>query len=273
MNRFGSVYAITNLHTKEQYVGQTIKSIKTRWHGHCGAAAVNPKFKIGKNIAAYGKDSFDIVELFVAFTKNGLDYAEKEFIAALCPVLNATSGGAGYPRKASAAEKLERFVAAKRRWANPDWRAKTVASIKLAHSTEEAKERGRKLQAYAGIEKRWAGHQKKLHVPCDRSALGKAQWKNQEIRAKRTASIKLATNTEEHKESCRLSSTDREMPISAIVASAKAKWKAVFCPELSVSFLCQKFAAEYLSVPKATISVAIKNEGKVLKKYTLIRVS
>lgn len=273
MNRFGSVYAITNLHTKEQYVGQTIKSIRTRWHGHCGAAAVNPKFKIGKNIAAYGKDSFDIVELFIAFTKNGLDYAEKEFIAALCPALNSTSGGAGYPRKASAAEKLERSVAAKRRWANPDWRAKTVSSIKLAHSTEEAKERGRKLQSYAGIEKRWAGHQKKFYVPCDRSALGQAQWKNPEIRAKRLASIKLATNTEEHKERCRLGSTGREMPVSAIVASTEAKWKAVFCPELEVSFLCQKFAAEYLSVPKATISVAIKNEGKVLKKYTLIRVN
>ena len=63
------------------------------------------------------------------------------------------------------------------------------------------------------------------------------------------------------------------MPIGAIVASAEAKWKAVFCPELGISFLCQKFAAEYLSVPKATISVAIKNEGKVLKKYTLIRVN
>jgi hypothetical protein len=272
MNRFGSVYAITNLHTKEQYVGQTIKSIKTRWHGHCGAAAVNPKFKIGKNIAAYGKDSFAMVELFVAFSKNGLDYAEKEVIAALCPVLNSTSGGAGYPRKASAAEKLERSTAAKRRWANPGWRAKTLVSMRLAHSTEEAKERGRKLH-YAGIEKRWAGHQKKLHVPCDRNALGRSKWENPEIRAKRIAGIKVATNTEKHKERCRLSSTGRKMPISAIVATAKAKWKAVFCPELEVSFLCQKFAAEYLSVPKATVSVAVKNKGKVLKKYTLIRVN
>jgi hypothetical protein len=87
----------------------------------------------------------------------------------------------------------------------------------------------------------------------------------------RFGSIYVVTNLHTE-EQCRLQSIGRKMPVSAIVASAEAKWKAVFCPELKVSFLCQKFAAEYLSVPKATVSMAVKSKGKVLKEYTLIRV-
>jgi group I intron endonuclease len=59
---------------------------------------------------------------------------------------------------------------------------------------------------------------------------------------------------------------------SAIDKMAKSKWKPVYCKELEVSFLNQKYASEYLNVVPAAVSQAIKNKGKVAK-VTLIRVN
>ena len=54
--------------------------------------------------------------------------------------------------------------------------------------------------------------------------------------------------------------------------TAKSKWKPVYCKELEVSFLNQKYAAEYLNTVKSAITQAIKNKGKVAK-VTLVRVT
>ena len=58
----------------------------------------------------------------------------------------------------------------------------------------------------------------------------------------------------------------------SIDKTARAKWKPVYCPELSVSFLNQKYAAEYLNTSKANVSQLINKKGKVGGKYTLVRV-
>lgn len=58
----------------------------------------------------------------------------------------------------------------------------------------------------------------------------------------------------------------------AIEKAARSKWKPVYCKELDVSFLNQKFAAEYLGYAKSTITEALKRKGKVDKKFTLVRV-
>ena len=58
----------------------------------------------------------------------------------------------------------------------------------------------------------------------------------------------------------------------AIDKMAKTKWKPVYCKELEVSFLNQKYAAEQLGVVKSAITQAIKNKGKVAN-VTLVRVN
>lgn len=63
----------------------------------------------------------------------------------------------------------------------------------------------------------------------------------------------------------------RKHPKEEVLKTAKAKWKPVFCKELGVSFLNQKYAAEYLNTSKANISQLI-NKGKVKGLYTLVRV-
>jgi group I intron endonuclease len=63
----------------------------------------------------------------------------------------------------------------------------------------------------------------------------------------------------------------RKHPKEEVQRTAKAKWKPVYCKELEVSFLNQKYAAEYLNTSKANVSQLI-NKGKVKGLYTLIRV-
>jgi len=63
------------------------------------------------------------------------------------------------------------------------------------------------------------------------------------------------------------------MSSSAIYKSAKTKWKPIFCKELNITFLSQKAAAEYIGSLVTSVANAIKNEGKVQNKYTLVRVN
>jgi group I intron endonuclease len=58
----------------------------------------------------------------------------------------------------------------------------------------------------------------------------------------------------------------------AIQKTARSKWKPVYCGELKISFLSQKFAAEYLKVGSVAVSQGIKNKGKVAG-VTLVRVN
>lgn len=62
----------------------------------------------------------------------------------------------------------------------------------------------------------------------------------------------------------------RKQTVESVFKTAKAKWKPVFCKELGVSFLNQKYAAEYLNVARSAVTQAIKNKGKVAK-VTLVR--
>jgi hypothetical protein len=64
----------------------------------------------------------------------------------------------------------------------------------------------------------------------------------------------------------------RKHPKEEVQRTAKARWKPVYCKELEVSFLNQKYASEYLGFAKSTITEAIKRKGKVADKFTLIRV-
>lgn len=265
--RHGSIYLLTNRHTKEQYVGQTIKSVERRWYAHCISAKA-PKFPIAHNIALHGKDAFDVQELFVAFSKQSLDWAEQALIASLQPALNKTKGGAGSPREVSDKECAARSEAAKRRWADPEWKAQTVESLKRAVRPvvpyEVLRERGLRVSS-----QRWEGHVKKVKPPVGTGSLTAQTWQNPEIRAKRIERLRQANTRPEVKAKRSLASAGRIMSCASVEKAARAKWKPVYCPELQISFLSQKHAAEFLGVLKTTVNNAIKQKGKVQRKFTL----
>jgi group I intron endonuclease len=148
MMRYGSIYVATNKNTGEQYVGQTRQSVQKRWAAHWRTAICNKskKAKFQDALVAAGQNAFSVEEVFVAFDAEKLNQAEIELISALEPTYNSSRGGKGLrPVVVSEEIKRKRSEAAKMRWANPEWKAKTVVSIQRAGKALEAKERGKKI--------------------------------------------------------------------------------------------------------------------------------
>jgi group I intron endonuclease len=234
--RYGSIYIATNKHTGEQYVGQTRQPVQKRWAAHWRTAicSTTRKAKFQNALLEFGCDAFEVEEVFVAFDAEALNRAEITVIAELQPSYNASKGGMGLrPFETTEATKRKRSEAAKARWANPDWRAKTITNIKLSTQTPEATARGKKVAAI-GITARWANHIKNpLPLP------------------------KVKTCKQK-----------RDLAIGRMLA-AQSKWKPVYCPELQCSFQSQKAAAEFFGVLRTSVCNAVKQKGKVAGKFTL----
>ena len=270
--RHGSVYVVTSKHTGAQYVGQTRQLVQKRWDAHWRTAACSKsrKAKFQLALLAAGKDAFKVDELFVAFDADALNAAEISLIAALSPEYNASQGGRGLrPISVSEQTKASRSKMAKARWANPEWRKKTVASLKLAAQTPEAVLRGKALQAYKGLEKRWAGHVKKERPVDNRVAATKASWQDPIVRQKRVNGLKVAFGKPEVRVKLVASLTGRVMSRQAVEKTARSKWKPLYCPEIQTTFLCGKYAAEYFGTLRTSVANAVKQKGKLLHKYSL----
>jgi group I intron endonuclease len=240
MMRYGSIYVVTNKHTGEQYVGQTRQLVQKRWDAHWRTAtcSTSRKAKFQTALLTAGREAFIVDELFVAFDADALNKAEILLISELQPTYNASRGGKGL-RPITVAEdtKRKRSEAAKARWANPEWKAKTVVSIKQAGQTDAAKARGKCIAAI-GNAARWEGHIKK---------------------PKPTPRVKQCKQKRD--------------PAIGKARMIWSKWKPVYCPELQCSFLSQSSAAEYLGVLRTSVANAVKQKGKLLRKYSLEKVA
>lgn len=275
--RYGSIYIATNKHTGEQYVGQTRQSVEKRWAAHWRTAncPTSRKAKFQDALVAFGVNAFDVVESFVAFDADALNDAEIALIADMQPAYNATRGGKGLrPVAVSDEVRRKRSEAAKARWANPDWKEKTVAALKKAHSTPEATERGKKLAIFGGGKIRWSGHQKKeKQPPADRAALTKAGWLDPVIRQKRIDGLRTACQRPDVQQKRSAAAKGRTFSRQTVEKIARSKWRPVYCPELKCTFLSMSAAADYLGVLRTTVSNAVKQKGRVLRQYSLERVA
>lgn len=242
MNRYGSIYVVTNTVTGEQYVGQTRQKAMNRWKSHIRTAnsKTAAKYKLAQAIIAYGKTAFEFAEVFSAFDSSALNSAEISFIADLAPAYNIAKGGAGHRGVIPSAElRRARSERLKRRWADPEWRANQLEILQRLAKSPEATLRGKRLAALGlGTTTRWANHAKKDKPPLPVRA----------VKVKRD-------------------------PLIGRMLSAKAKWKPVYCPELQCSFLSQKMAAAHFGVVPAAITQAIKQKGKVSRMFTLEKVA
>lgn len=274
MTRAGCVYVATNLRNGSRYVGQTVQPLRKRVQSHISHAK-NAKFVFQRAICEHGADAFDFVEFFTAFDRQVMNDVERTLIAELHPEYNATAGGAGTRGRVCSDEtRALRSAAAKKRWANPEWRANTVEALRKANTTPEAVARGRRLQQYGGSAIRWAGHTKpvrRTRAEIDYSAQARKVWA--EHRDKIIAGLRAANERDGARERRRNAMLGRIMPLAAVEASAKAKWKPVYCPEMQFTFLSQKAAAEYFGVWHTSISNAIKQKGKVKSMFSLVKVA
>jgi group I intron endonuclease len=128
-----------------------------------------------------------------------------------------------------------------------------------------------------GLANRWKNHIKTSPKPksiIDRAELTKNMWANPSMRGKLITSLKKAQQDPVIKERKRLASLGRVMPKDSVKKTAQAKWRPLYCKELQITFLCGKYAAEYLGVLRTSICNAVKNKGKVSEnQYTFEKVN
>ena len=94
----GYIYCVTNKVNGKKYVGQTLKSVKVRWRGHCKAARAGSMCALHCAIRKYGEDNF-VIEILHRCTEPLLNAVERYFVALLNTVspggYNLTFGGDG----------------------------------------------------------------------------------------------------------------------------------------------------------------------------------
>jgi group I intron endonuclease len=270
--RHGSIYVARNTVTGDCYVGQTIKPLPYRIGAH-KASAKKPKTKFGLALAEFGFAQFIFSELFIAFDRGALNEAEKHFINDLRPVYNSTIGGAGTPgRVVSAVTKEKLRMAMRTRWNDPEYRNRVTKAIKESCSTDEHASRCREIGLQHGGQ-RWANHVKKLKLVKDRSVSMKAAWANPAIRQRMISAIRSANLAPEHRARLSVAGKGRVHSKAAIEKIAAQKYKPVLCPELQVTFLSRKYAAEWVGACRSAITTAIQQKGKVFKLYTFCEVN
>ncbi len=175
---YGRIYIISNKKNSKLYVGQTTsRNSRIRFYAHAsrlGTANSAIRFAMRK----YGSDCFSIKDVYLAFTKDGLDRAEIELISCLNTLspkgYNLREGGANgkhsmATRKKISARQVGRVVSA-------ETRAKISATlIGVPHSDEWFRKNTglkRSEQFCAGLSKRHKGVPKS---DAHRAALSAAQ--------------------------------------------------------------------------------------------------
>lgn len=123
-----------------------------------------------------------------------------------------------------------------------------------------------------GIGRRWIGHVKKEYRPVGLSNVRRAEWANQDIRARRIAGLRAALAKPETRERKARAQRGRVMTAEAVARSARAKWRPVFCAALQCTFLSQKHAAAHFGVCVAAVANAVKHGCKIGRVYDLQRV-
>lgn len=272
MNCFGVVYLATDTVDGKQYVGQTTKPLAVRVKGHVRAAK-KPVFPMHLAIQLHGPDAFTFKEIFVAYDRAALNWAEELLIEKIAPELNATRGGAGSKgrRPADEAARLRRSETSKRFWRDPATRERIVTALREAGKSDRAKAQGRKLAlSKLGPNKRWAGHTKRVPVRVDRGESTRLSWQRPDVRERRMVGLLAAAAKPERRAAIRARLLGRVMRRSSVEKAARAKWIPLFCPELQCSFLSGRHAASFLSACPSSVSQAVSAGYRVQRKYTLI---
>lgn len=97
---FGVIYKITCSETGKVYIGQTIRSIESRFERHLHEAeeSKNPKIHFQRAIKKYGRDAFKIEKIDEAENQEELNKKEKYWIKAYNSIedgYNTAEGGEG----------------------------------------------------------------------------------------------------------------------------------------------------------------------------------
>jgi group I intron endonuclease len=80
---FGVIYKITNLVNGKIYIGQTVRQLIRRWHGHCYRARSGKQSHLYEAMRKYGVENFLVEEIDRSIHKEELNAKEVEWISRL----------------------------------------------------------------------------------------------------------------------------------------------------------------------------------------------
>lgn len=97
---FGIIYKITCIPNGKVYIGQTIRTLESRFKRHINEALKtdNPRIKFQRAIKKYGEENFTVEKIDEAFSKEELDEKEKYWISKYDSIntgYNTATGGEG----------------------------------------------------------------------------------------------------------------------------------------------------------------------------------
>lgn len=247
MQRYGSIYLITNTLDGKKYVGLTRLTPEYRFTQHkYKAHGENPKYWLHRAIKKYGDNAFALEELFTAFDKEALVEAEKHFIRILAPEYNQANGGEGTGHKIYSQEARERIRQSNLGKKRTVEQCERNRQQKLAYyernpeAREKFKEVGARALASVNQEKR---------IAAVRSKIAGVKWPP-ERRAKLSASC-----------------MGRKYGPEIIAKMAATKRKPVYCVNTQVCYIDAKEAATAVGVGHRSVIRVLKKQYPHVKGF------
>ncbi|HNX82164.1 MAG TPA: GIY-YIG nuclease family protein [Candidatus Omnitrophota bacterium] len=186
---YGIIYCITNLENDKKYVGQTIRSLETRWKQHITHTKYYD-FPLYRAIKKYGINNFSITAIDTAESEEELNTKETMFIKLLgtvCPNgYNAISGQPGNSKIISKETRNKISAHSKKLWLNPEYRKllkEKTTGVKRGPITED--HRIKLSESHKGKQ---LPHAQKIKI----GTASKTLWQNEEYAQKALAGLNKA---------------------------------------------------------------------------------
>ena len=263
---YGVIYLLINGINDMEYVGQTTKTVETRFKAHMKADSY-----IGKAIRAHGAENFVIAVLKECASKEELDFWEKHFIKSrntLSPNgYNLTEGGEG---GIPCAEVYAKISAAKKgHEVSKETRAK-LAAVNIGKSqTPEAREKN--AEAHRGEKNNFFG---KHHTEETKAKISeKKKNPSAETRAKLSAINKGRRHTAEAR--AKMSATRKGKKRQSHTEEAKLKMSVArrgespyknLLAEMDTRQISYAALAKILDLTVATVSAKMRGKVKFMVK-------
>ena len=188
------IYAIENTVNGKMYIGSAV-NLQRRMSHHFSllrkGTHINGKLQNSYN--KHGEESFKPKTLLVCRTEDLLFYEQlviDKYDVAKTGYNIAPIAGSALGVKRSEETKAKISAVAKAKWADPEFKVRRSAALKVANTAPEVKAR-----RVATLRSSWADPEYKAR----RSEISKAAWADPEFRAKHSAAIKAARADPEYK--------------------------------------------------------------------------
>lgn len=251
------IYKITNKINGKVYIGQTTRSLKTRWKEHY--TNKSNCYALHRAVQKYGKENFEIKVIDHGHSREELDNKEIFWIQFYDSMnrnkgYNLTSGGE--TNKVMSEETRRKMSESKKGEKNPFYGK---------HHTEETKkEHSEAVRGYKHTE------ESRRRMSESRKGMSYSLERNLKI-SKSKIGHKVSQETREKLRKANLGKKQSKETIAKRVSKAKGEYngnsKTVKCIETGEIFGCIKYACEKYKINPSTLSYGLKGASRTAAGY------